>query len=150
MVLGQSRLSSLARERSERIWPSVWHRGQYGGEPGKPGSTYGWAGNDQVGEGRMTLLDAEAPSRVSFRLEFLKPYQSVATTAFRLSPGSSGTKVTWEIEGRLGYLEKLVGLFMDMTGMIGADFDRGLGALKAVAERPEPPPDVPATAPSKG
>lgn len=107
------------------------------GEPGQPGSSYRWAGNDAVGEGRMTVVEVVAPSRVSYRLEFLKPFESVATTGFQLVPEGARTKVSWGMEGRLGFVEKLVGVFTDMNAMIAKDFDEGLASLKALAERPE-------------
>jgi hypothetical protein len=36
---------------------------------------------------------------------------------------------------------KAVSLFMDMDKMVGADFDKGLAALKSIVEgAPKPPP----------
>ena len=117
----------------DKLDPSM--RKELGGTPGAPGSTYRWSGNDKVGEGRMTLVEASAPTRVSYRLEFLKPFASVATTELALAPEGTGTKVTWSMAGDLGFAEKLFTLFVDMNGAIGKDFDHGLATLKEVAER---------------
>src|SRR5687768_9377746 len=37
----------------------------YEGTPGAVGSSYHWAGNDDVGEGKMTLTAADAPSSLA-------------------------------------------------------------------------------------
>ncbi len=123
---------------------------QFSGDPAQPGAGYSWAGNDQVGEGKMTILEVSPPTRVTFRLEFLKPHQSVATTGFQLVPDGSATKVSWNMEGKLSFMEKLVGVFMDMEGMIAKDFDAGLAGIKAIAERPEPAPAAAPPAPTPG
>lgn len=162
-----SRPGSFRVERStsvaappERIYPLVadlrrmdewspWNKldpsmkKQFSGDPAQPGAGYAWAGNDEVGEGRMTILEVSPPSRVTFRLEFLKPYQSVATTGFRLVPEGSATRVSWDMEGKLSFMEKLVGVFMDMDAMIAKDFDAGLAGIKAIAEKPETAPAEP-------
>jgi hypothetical protein len=39
------------------------------------------------------------------------------------------------MEGRMPYLAKVFGLFCDMDGMVGKDFEAGLAGLKAVAEK---------------
>jgi len=114
----------------------------YSGEGGQVGSSYRWAGNKEVGEGQMTVTEAVPPTRVTFRLEFFEPYQSVATAAFALVPDGARTKVSWSMEGKLGFMEKAVGLFMDMEGMIAKDFDEGLASLKVLAERVEAPEEV--------
>ncbi len=38
------------------------------------GAKYHWLGNKQVGEGRMTITDSEAPSHVGMKLEFVAPF----------------------------------------------------------------------------
>ena len=38
------------------------------------------------------------------------------------------------MEGRNHFLNKAFSLVMDMDQLVGADFERGLGALKAAAE----------------
>jgi hypothetical protein len=97
------------------------------------GSSYAWAGNDQVGEGRMTLTGVDA-QRVTIKLEFLKPFAATYTTTFVASSEGSGTRLTWNMDGRADYLTKLMGIFMPMDKMVGPDFERGLAQLKPLAE----------------
>ena len=98
------------------------------------GAAYAWAGNDKVGEGRMTITSARPGEEVVIRLEFLKPWASTSTATFRLAPDGGGTKVTWTMEGHNDLLGKAASLFMDVDKMIGADFERGLAAMKQVSE----------------
>src|SRR5437868_15434272 len=42
---------------------------EYAGEAGVPGASYAWKGNDKVGEGRMTLIDARPGQLLSIKLD---------------------------------------------------------------------------------
>jgi uncharacterized protein YndB with AHSA1/START domain len=106
---------------------------EFGGTPGAPGSTYAWVGDDKVGEGRMTITAATPPSTVSIKLEFIKPFASVADTTFIFAPEGGGTKVTWAMAGKNEFLGKVMCVFMDMDKMIGKDFEKGLAQLAAAS-----------------
>ena len=106
----------------------------YGGPPDGVGSTYAWAGDKNVGEGRMTIERSERPSLLRIKLEFFKPWQGTNTATFSFTPDAGGTKVTWVMDGRYNFITKGVSMVMDMDKMIGDDFEAGLAALKAQAE----------------
>ena len=113
------------------------------------GAVYAWKGNDKVGEGRMTILDAAPPSKLGLRLEFLKPFQSTSRTTFDLAPGDGGTQVRWAMDGPQNFMSKAMCLVMDMDKQVGGDFEKGLAALDAVASadaRAAAPPDTTAMA----
>lgn len=82
----------------------------------------------------MTLEKSEAPSLISIRVEFIKPFAATNTATFTFSPGPDRTKVTWAMDGRNNFMAKAAHLFMDIDKMVGTDFERGLTALKALAE----------------
>jgi polyketide cyclase/dehydrase/lipid transport protein len=98
------------------------------------GSVYGWSGNDQVGEGRMTIEESKANELVRIKLEFLKPWQSTNSTSFIFSPAVEGVTVTWKMEGHYDFMGKAMSLFMDMDGMVGKDFENGLANMGKAAE----------------
>jgi hypothetical protein len=104
------------------------------GVGGAVGSTYHWSGNDKVGEGRMTVLEAEPGDHVTIRLEFLKPFASTSITRFTFAPEPGGTRVTWNMDGNNDLMAKAMSLFASMDKMVGPDFERGLANLKTVAE----------------
>jgi len=100
--------------------------------PAGKGATYFWTGNDDVGEGKMTILDSTPSSSVDINLEFIKPFESKARNKFTFTPEGAGTKVTWSMTGENNFMGKAFGLFMNMDKMIGADFEKGLEQMKSV------------------
>ena len=106
----------------------------YAGPVGAPGSSYEWSGNDKVGEGRMTIVEAKPGERLGVRLEFLKPFAATSSSEFEFVPKAGATQTTWTMVGHNELMAKAFSVFMDMDKMIGNDFDKGLSQLKAVAE----------------
>jgi hypothetical protein len=100
------------------------------------GAKYAWAGDRNIGEGRMEIIDSTAPSKVTIRLEFLKPFQHIARADFTLQPDSSGaTIVTWAMTGPANLMSKVMSVFFDFDKMIGRDFEAGLADLKSLTEK---------------
>ncbi len=118
----------------------------YEGEPGQVGSRYVWQGNDDVGKGSMTIIEATPEKALTMRLEFIEPFASVAENGFTFTPRAGGTEVRWWMEGDNNFMAKAFGLFMDMDTMIGADFERGLEALAQVSEAKQKQHDAEAQA----
>jgi hypothetical protein len=114
----------------EKLDPDM--KREHSGAPFGPGASYAWAGNEQAGEGRMTITDSQAPGSVTLRLEFVKPYPATNTVQFDILHGGLGTDVTWSMTGRNNFLAKAVSLFMDVDKMVGRDFEQGLEALDGV------------------
>lgn len=106
----------------------------YGGPPTGVGSTYAWVGNDQVGEGKMTIKESHPSSHIKIDLEFIKPFASVADTEFILKPAGDKTDVEWSIAGKHNVISKAMCLVVSMDQMIGPDFEKGVAQLKTVSE----------------
>jgi hypothetical protein len=70
------------------------------------------------------------------RLEFIKPFAATNTTEFTFKPEGEDTVVSWSMEGKNNFMGKAFCLFMNMDKMIGADFDKGLSAMKSIVEAP--------------
>jgi len=99
------------------------------------GAIYSWQGNKEVGKGNMKIMDAKPPTEITYRLEFIEPFAAVSETGFVLSPeGENATSLTWRMDGKNDFMAKVFGVFMDTEKMIGADFEKGLAALKTVSE----------------
>jgi hypothetical protein len=98
------------------------------------GATYHWVGNDDVGEGRMTIGESVPGEKVAIRLEFIKPFAAVNEDVFTLQPEGTATRVTWTMSGELGFVGKAFVLLQSHDQMIGPDFERGLEALGPVVE----------------
>jgi hypothetical protein len=122
---------------------------KYEGPSSGPGASYSWVGNKDVGEGRMTILDATPSSSLTQKLEFIKPFEETCAVKFTIAPEGPGSRVTWGIDGNNNYMSKVMCLFVSMDAMMGKDFESGLSNLKQVAEaEPAPPaaPEAPASA----
>jgi hypothetical protein len=117
----------------EKLDPNLT-RSLSGAEAGR-GAVYSWEGNKKVGAGRMEILDAEPFSRVEIKLNFIRPFAAENRTLFTLVPAGEGTNVTWEMTGVNNLMFKIMGIVMNMDKMIGRDFEKGLAAMKAEAER---------------
>lgn len=106
----------------------------YSGADSGPGAVYTWSGNRKAGQGRMEITDATEPSDVTIALDFLKPFKSSSTTAFRLQPTEGVTKVTWTMTGPKTLMVKVMSLYKSMDKMVGPDFEDGLQRLAVATE----------------
>ena len=106
----------------------------FDGPPAGVGAGFAWAGNNEVGEGRMTILESRPSDLIRIQLEFLKPFAATNATDFTFRPEGAGTAVTWAMKGENNFVAKAFSLFMNMDKMIGDDFEKGLAQMKALAE----------------
>ena len=110
----------------------------YDGPESGVGASYSWVGNNEVGEGKMTITESRPNELVQFKLEFFKPMAGVSTAEFTFTPQGDQTEVTWTMTGKNNYVAKIFCLFMNMDKMIGGQFEKGLAELKTAAEKPAP------------
>ena len=100
------------------------------------GAVYAWDGNNNVGSGRMEILDASAPSKIVIKLDFFKPFEGHNTAEFTMLPQGGATTLTWRMHGPAPFMSKLMQVFMNLDRMIGKDFEVGLASLKQLTEKP--------------
>jgi uncharacterized protein YndB with AHSA1/START domain len=108
----------------------------YEGADAGEGAVFRWAGNDKVGEGSMSIAESLPPNAIKINLEFIKPMQDTAMVEFTFRPEGEQTVVTWSMHGENNFMEKAFCMFMDMDGMLGGDFEKGLASMKSVVETP--------------
>src|SRR5580704_1552030 len=104
-------------------------RGFGGADKGK-GAVYTWDGNNNVGSGRMEIIDSSAPSKIVIKLDFIKPFEGHNTAEFTMLPHGDATNVTWNMHGPASFMSKLMQVFINLDHMIGKDFEIGLANLK--------------------
>jgi len=107
----------------------------FGGPKEGKGSSYAWDGDRNVGEGRMEIVEATAPSKVALKLDFMKPFEAHNKVQFDLIPKGELTEVVWDMQGPVPYVAKIMHVFINMDRMVGADFEAGLANLKTLAEK---------------
>jgi len=98
------------------------------------GAKFSWNGNDNMGEGSMTILESRPPELINMELAFVRPMQDTALVEFACQPAGEGTVVTWTMSGEQNFMEKAVCMFMNMDKMVGGDFEKGLAKMKKVVE----------------
>src|ERR1700743_3676644 len=148
------RRSAVMRAPAEMIFPliddfhqwtkwSPWEnkdpamKRSYGGAESGNGAVYAWDGNKNVGSGRMEILNASPPSKITIKLDFFKPFEAHNTAEFIFVPEHdvSLTNVIWVMQGPSSFLSKVMQVFMDLDRMIGRDFEAGLANLKTLVEK---------------
>lgn len=107
----------------------------FGGAPSGKGAVYAWEGNKEIGKGSMEITESSPPSRLTIKLDFVKPFEAHNVVDFTLAPQGNATNVAWSIHGPSPFISKVIGLFCNMDKMIGKDFESGLANLRVVAER---------------
>jgi uncharacterized protein YndB with AHSA1/START domain len=105
------------------------------GAPTGKGSVYAWEGNSKVGQGRMEITEASPPSKVVLKLDFVKPFEAHNVVQFTMVPKGEATEVTWDMQGPVPYMAKVIHVFLSMDSMVGKDFETGLANLKSIAEK---------------
>ncbi len=98
------------------------------------GAIYTWIGNDEVGEGRMEILESKPHEMIRIKLEFIKPFAATNDTVFTFKPDGSNTAVTWTMSGKNNFLSKAFHLAMNIDKLVGGDFEKGLASMKSLVE----------------
>jgi len=102
------------------------------------GARMTWQG--ERGGGSQEIIAVVEDAEIAVALDFGS--EGKATARYRLAPDGEGTRVVWllesDFEGSL--VGRWFGLMMD--DMVGSDYERGLGQLKALLEN-SPAPAVP-------
>ena len=106
------------------------------GVDGTPGATYSWDSKiNNVGAGRQTILAVNTPAEMTMRIEFLRPFKSLAEAYVRLEEERGATRVIWGIESSMPYPMNIMKIFGVMKKTMNRDFQKGLGKLKDICEK---------------
>jgi hypothetical protein len=106
----------------------------YEGPAAGPGASYAWNGNNDVGEGCMTIIQSKLGELITMKLEFTRPFKATNEVNFKLEPSDGGTRVSWIMDGKHNFMMKAMSLFMNMDKMVGKDFEEGLANLNTLAQ----------------
>ena len=115
-----------------KLDPAAKH--SFEGPSAGTGAVFRWAGNEEVGEGSMTITESRPSDLIRINLEFLKPFAATSVAEFTFKPEGDRTAVTWSMAGQNNFIAKAVCLFMNMDETVGGDFEKGLAQMKSVVE----------------
>lgn len=106
------------------------------GPPAGVGASFAWAGNNKVGEGKMTITLSQPNEVVLMKLDFIKPFAASNLTEFKFASEGNQTTVTWSMFGKNNFVGKCMSLIMNCDKMVGGQFEQGFANLKAIVEAP--------------
>jgi hypothetical protein len=109
-------------------------RQTYEGARAGAGAIYTWTGNNEVGEGRMTIIESRPSDLIRIKLEFFKPFAATNLAEFTFKPEGDQTATTWSMTGEKNFMAKAIHLFISMDKMIGGQFEKGLADMKSAVE----------------
>ena len=98
------------------------------------GAIFKWSGNNEIGEGSITITESRPSDLIRIKLDFTKPFEATNTTEFIFKPEGNQTVVTWSMFGTNNFIAKAFCLFMSMDKMFGGQFAKGLAEMKSIAE----------------
>lgn len=105
----------------------------YEGTEGTAGASYSWSGNDDVGEGKLTLK-AASPEQLGLQLDFVRPFKSSIPVVYKITGNEEKTKVTWGFDPHFPFPINVWAMFTDIDKAMGGDYERGLSYLKRRCE----------------
>lgn len=127
--------------KKAQVW-SPWMKLDPSAKVGFEGAAAGvgaistWSGNNNIGEGRQTIITSRPSELVQTKLEFIRPFESACTAEFILKPDGGRTVVTWAMFGENNFFSRAICVFMDQDKMVGGPFEEGLAMLKSLVEAP--------------
>jgi carbon monoxide dehydrogenase subunit G len=98
------------------------------------GAAMTWSGNDEVGEGKVTIVDSRPSDLVKVKVDFVRPFEGTNSSEFQFKPEGDQTAVTWTMSGEQNSVAKAFCLVMNGQKMMGDDMEKGLAQMKSVAE----------------
>ena len=101
-----------------------------------------WHGSGRAGAAKMMITESLAPSKVSVKVDWLKPFKAHNLNEFTIRSLGDDSEVTWSILASNLYAMKVVGIFVDMESAFGKHMESALKNLKSVAEKNESAPSV--------
>ena len=82
----------------------------------------------------MTIVESRPSDLIRVKLDFVKPLAGTSVAEFTFRPEGDRTAVTWTMTGEKNFVAKAIHLVLSMDRMIGDQFEKGLAAMKTVAE----------------
>jgi Polyketide cyclase / dehydrase and lipid transport len=109
----------------------------YSGSATGMGAVAEWNGSGREGAAKMVITESTAPSKVSVKVDWVRPFVAHNLNEFAIASKGDNTEVTWSIEASNSYVMKVIGVFVDMRSEFGKHMEVGLAKLKGVAEKKE-------------
>jgi hypothetical protein len=114
----------------------------YSGPASGTGAVAEWHGSGSAGAAKMMVTESVVPSKVSVKVDWLKPFEAHNLNEFTIHAQGGETQVTWSIQASNLYPMKVIGIFVNLESEFGKHMESGLKNLKSAAEKKESEPSV--------
>lgn len=111
---------------------------EFTGAPRGEGSAFTWSGNDEIGEGTMTITHVVPNEQIDIELHFVRPFAGKADVQFTFAANGDQTVVTWSMSGENNFIGKAISLVMNCDDMIGPVYEKGLASLEKATKQSIP------------
>ncbi len=131
----QDHIADLNHYRDWNPWQQMepGSKQQIEGTPHVIGHSYAWEGK-KIGAGKLTLQSITPGNEVKFKLEFFKPWKSIASDEWKFEGDDKNCKVTWSNNGPLAWpMARLMGPMI--VKQLNTQFAVGLKNLKTLCEK---------------
>jgi len=109
---------------------------EYKGTDGTVGAQLIWIGNpDLTGKGGMTTNEINLNKKFGYDLAFTEPWESSSKGYFTFTESDNKTIVIWTDEGDIPFMARPIMYFMDLEGMMGPMFERGLFKIDSIVSQ---------------
>jgi effector-binding domain-containing protein len=128
-------LCSLKKQADWGPWNKIdpEMKSTYEGEDCTVGAKSSWE-SEKAGSGTQEVVSIEGTSMESV-LTFKTPWgESKSTGYMSAAQADLGTEVTWGFHGENNFIERIMGVFMNMEKSVGPMFETGLQNLKDMVE----------------
>lgn len=99
------------------------------------GAWYAWSSaQEEVGEGKLTILDSKPNKRVTCGIDSVRPRAAKEAVSFELVPEADGVQVVWSKDGNNDFSAKAFSLMSDLDALIGVELQQGLEGLRRVSQ----------------
>lgn len=106
------------------------------GPDGQKESICKWVGDPKLtGSGEMISTGVIENKELKYHLHFSEHIESESEGYVKLADVDDGIQVTWAFYGETPFPRNVMMLLIDMDGMVGPDFERGLALLKDIVEK---------------
>ena len=107
----------------------------FSGPASGTGAMAEWHGSGRTGAAKMIITESVVPSKVSVKVDWIKPFEAHNLNEFTIHAQGSETKVVWNIQASNLYAMKVIGIFVNMESAFGKHMESGLNNLKSVSEK---------------
>ena len=107
----------------------------FSGPASGTGAMAEWHGSGRTGAAKMIITESVVPSKVSVKVDWIKPFEAHNLNEFTIYDQGGETKVVWSIQASNLYAMKVIGIFVNMESAFGKHMESGLKNLKSVAEK---------------